>query len=173
MGPMLKGLTAARPRGFMRDMTTPITRHRAPAHGFSVALPADWQALVERPGLSALLARDPREDGGQHPSFLVDVRPMPERLTLEDYELQQQQGLPQQVDGYQCLEISRTTVAGAPALYRLCDYLFGDISMTGIQWMTLHSGDIVTLSATVRTSGYPEVADTFDAIVDSLTWEAA
>ena len=148
------------------DSTVETLREVAdPGTGFRCSVPADWEVLVDPSEGVALIIREPEAPGRDFRANLVLTVVDNGGLSFRDWQAGTDELLPQVLHDYQLLDLERLRFAGHPGGRRLVHHLHEQAGpLTMEQWFTQVDGVGYTLTATVDTWRYDELADGFAAV---------
>jgi hypothetical protein len=134
-----------------------------------LVVPAGWETLADPPEATVLVARGPGFAPDAFRPNLVVTAQDTGGLGFRDWQAGTDELLPRILDGYLLVDLERLEVDGLPGGRRLAHHTGprGE-ALTMEQWFTLVEGVGHTLTATVETWRYDELADAFAAA--AATW---
>ncbi|MCD4534077.1 hypothetical protein LRP67_08300 [Nocardioides sp. cx-169] len=136
-----------------------------------LTVPGGWEILADPPESTVVVARGtalPPE--GFRPNLVVTAQDTG-GMGFRDWQAGTDELLPRILDGYLLVDLERLEIAGRPGGRRLAHHTGprGE-ALTMEQWFTLVDGVGHTLTATVETWRYDELADALAAAAS--TWRA-
>ena len=145
---------------------SPVLEH-APS-GSRATAPDGWEVLVDERAQTAA-ALEPARDAGAFRANLV-LTVVPTALDFRGWQRNTDLLLPRVLHDYLLLDLERVQVAGRPGGRRLARHLAPDgTDVTMEQWFALVDGAGVTLTGTVDTWRYADLADVFATHALGLT----
>lgn len=132
--------------------------------------PPGWEVVPETPPGVVWAAREPaRPDrAGAFRANLVLTTDDTGSLSFRDWQVGTDELLPRQLDDYLLVDLERLDIDGHPGGRRLAHHAGPDgAALTMEQWFVLADGRGHTLTATVETWGYDELADLFAEVAAS------
>ena len=128
----------------------------------SLTIPAGWELLKDESGQSALIAREPGDTTrpeGFRANIVVTATALG-GLGFRDWQSGTDELLPRVLDDYLLVDLEKLTIAGGPAGRRLAHHASpAGEALTMEQWFTAAADVGYTLTATVETWRYDELAD--------------
>jgi hypothetical protein len=141
-----------------------------PRTGFAFVLPGDWEVLTEPAEGIDLLACEPQPGERDFRANLVLTVVDNGGLSFRDWQAGTDELLPGVLTDYHLLDLERLPFAGHPGGRRLAHHVHDEAGpLTMEQWFTLVDGVGYTLTATVDTWRYDELADLFAGVAASAT----
>ncbi len=141
-----------------------VTRHSMA--GCSVVVPAGWEVLAGQGG-DRLVAVEPGPGLVFRANLVVTVIGNG-ALSFRDWQASTDRMLPRQLASYQLVDLERRLVGGHPGGRRLAAHVVGATPVTMEQWFTQVGQVGFTLTCTVDSWRYDEMADLFAEVADGL-----
>lgn len=135
-----------------------------PRSGARISVPDGWEILCDEESdtLVALEPGEPGEPGTGFRANLVLSVVANGDLSFRDWQVATDATLPEMLTDYQLLDLEKLDVAGRPGGRRLAHHVSPDgVPLTMEQWFTAVGGTGYTLTATVDSWRYDELADVF------------
>ena len=132
--------------------------------------PTGWDVLPMKPP-DRLIVVEPEGLEGFRANLVLTVMDNG-GISFRDWQAGTDELLPQQLQSYQLLDLERIELGGHPGGRRLAQHVVsGPTPVTMEQWFALVGGRGYTLTGTVDSFRYDEVADVFTSAVASLHFE--
>lgn len=148
--------------------TTDWTWHADP-RGFALALPPDWELLVDPRVDVAFVALEPTVDPwGFRTNVLVTLDNLDRGMTLGAWQDGADKLLPAVLKDYLLLDREDVHVGPGAGVRRLAHHDADGRAITMEQWATVEARCGITVTASVSTLAYPTYADRLTAIGTSL-----
>ena len=124
-----------------------------------LSVPPGWEILEDPPETTLLVARGPARQEAFRPNLVVTAQDTG-GLDFRDWQAGTDELLPRILDAYLLVDLERLEIDGHPGGRRLAHHTgpAGE-ALTMEQWFTLVDGVGHTLTATVETWRYDELAD--------------
>ena len=126
------------------------------------AVPAGWEVVADSSGQTALVAREPADPArpDRFRANLVATAVPVGGLSFRDWQAGTDELLPRVLDDYLLVDLQKAFLDDRPAGRRLAHHAGpGGEALTMEQWFTLVDGVGHTLTATIETWHYDELAD--------------
>lgn len=135
-----------------------------------VTLPSGWEPIEDSSGQTVLVAREPLDPAWPerfHATIVVTAVPG-NGIGFRDWQQGTEELLPRVLDDYLLVDLERLAVDGHPGGRRLAHHASPDgRALTMEQWFTIVDDAGHTLTATIETWRYDELADVCAAVAAS------
>lgn len=145
-------------------------------HGFAVGLPAGWEVYLDTyPGVALVGLAPQADEWGFRTNVVVTVERLEAGTTLETWQANADQLLPQTLAEYLLLDLEQVQVGEHRGIRRLAHHAADGRAVTMEQWTVLEAGGGFSLTASTSTLGCPalagrlaEIAGTFGIDIDLM-----
>lgn len=152
----------------MSEFAPPRTRH-ADSRGFSLELPTDWQVHVDPQPDLALVAIAPEPDPwGFRSNVVVTVERLDRGITLQSWQDGAEATLPEVLVDFLLIDRQDVYAGERAGICRLAHHDAGGRAITMQQWACLAERHGCTVTASVSTLAFPQLADELAAIGESF-----
>jgi hypothetical protein len=141
-------------------MTMPLTPYRHPTAGFTIPLPTAWQRAVDTEGV-ALIAIELERFRWFRANLVVTIERLPVDMNLAGWVTAGLGQLERALQRWLLLDLEETAIGGRPAHRTLGHHLTEMGAVTMEQWTLVEAALGYTLTASVGTLEYVELADLF------------
>jgi hypothetical protein len=147
--------------------------YRHPAAGFALPLPSEWHRVEDpRPGV-LLVAVEPERGPWFRANAVVTVERLDPPTSLAAWQDEAVRLLPQVMADLILLDVEDTQLGGRPARRTLIHHATGDAgAVTAELWATVDRGNGYTLTTSVGSLEYDDLADMFAAMAQGLRLDA-
>lgn len=144
-------------------MTVQLSPYRHPTAGFTIPLPVAWQRAVDTEGV-ALIASELERYPWFRTNLVVTIEQLPADMGLAGWVEAGLGQLERALQRWLLLDLEQTEIGGRPAHRTLGHHLTEMGAVTMEQWTLTEAALGYTLTASVGTLEYDELADLFATI---------
>ncbi len=149
-------------------MSERLVTYRHPGLGFTLPLPSEWEQEPDpRPGV-ALIAVEPDRGPWFRANAVVTREQLPPGMDLATWQRHAAAYLPQVLADFILLDAEDLVLCGRPARRTLAHHCADAGAVTMEQWATVAHGVGYTLTASVATLEYDDLADMFAAMAEGF-----
>jgi hypothetical protein len=141
-------------------MTMELAPYRHPTAGFMVPLPVAWERAVDTDGV-ALISRELERFPWFRANLVVTIEQLPADMNLAGWVEAGLGHLERALQRWLLLDLEQTEIGGRAAHRTLAHHLTDAGAVTMEQWTLVEAGLGYTLTASVGTLEYDELADLF------------
>jgi hypothetical protein len=148
-------------------MTIRLTTYRHPTAGFTIPLPSTWERAENAEGV-ALVAVEPERLPWFRANVVVTIEQLPADMGLADWADTGLVQLDRILQGFLLLDVEGTEVGGRPARRTLAHHTTDTGAITMEQWILTEATLGYTVTASVGTLEYDDLADLFTTVAAGL-----
>lgn len=141
-------------------MTMPLALYRHPTAGFTMPLPTAWERVEDTRGV-ALISRELERFPWFRANLVVTIEQLPVDMNLAGWVTAGLGQLERALQRWLLLDLEQTEIGGRPAHRTLGHHLTEMGAVTMEQWTLVEAALGYTLTASVGTLEYVELADLF------------
>jgi hypothetical protein len=140
-----------------------LVTYRHPTAGFSLPLPRDWERVEDTEGI-ALIAVEPERPPWFRANLVVTIERLEAGMDLPSWTAAGRGLLEQTLERPLLIDLDETGIGGRPARRALVHHTTETGAVTMEQWTLMEAALGYTLTASVGTLEYDDLADLFATV---------